>query len=255
MRPVAATIIGLFLLATSRPTSAAVAGLPFTPAEDLAGAWAFVPDPSLPDVLLLGDSISIAYTRPVRTLLKGRANIYRAMSADGRQPGNGGDTRMGLAGLDAWLAGHHWSVIHFNWGLWDLCYRDPASLNHGNRDKEKGTLAVPLAEYARNLEQLVVRLKATGATLIWATTTVVPEGELGRIAGDEINYNQVAAGIMARHGVLVDDLHALTAAMPPEKFRAPADVHCTPEGPAELARQVASHLDRALAQAAPATKP
>jgi hypothetical protein len=245
MRLLPLLLAGLLCVA-SQPASAAGVGLPFTPADDLAGGWEFTPDPALPDVLLIGDSISIAYTRPVRAILSGKANVYRVMSPDGRKPGNGGDTRMGLAGLDAWLAGHRWQVIHFNWGLWDLCYRDPASTNHGNRDKVKGKLAVSLEEYARNLEQLVLRLKATGAILIWANTTVVPENELGRVAGDEINYNRIAAAIMARHGVIINDLHALTATMPAEKFRAPADVHYTAEASAELANQVAGMISAAL---------
>jgi len=38
----------------------------YTPATDLRGQWEFVPDPKLPNVLILGDSISIAYTLDVR---------------------------------------------------------------------------------------------------------------------------------------------------------------------------------------------
>src|SRR4051812_8323674 len=33
-------------------------------------------DPSLPRVLLIGDSISIGYTVPVRKLLQGKANVH-----------------------------------------------------------------------------------------------------------------------------------------------------------------------------------
>ena len=36
--------------------------------------WQLVPDPSLPNVLILGDSISIGYTLYVREMLKGKAN-------------------------------------------------------------------------------------------------------------------------------------------------------------------------------------
>jgi hypothetical protein len=34
-------------------------------------------DPALPRVLLIGDSISMGYTLPVRTALKGKANVHR----------------------------------------------------------------------------------------------------------------------------------------------------------------------------------
>jgi hypothetical protein len=247
-------LVAWFLL-NSPLLPAAQQGMPFTPKADLVGSWAFTHNPALPDVLIIGDSISIAYTRQVRELFQGRANVHRPMSADGFKPANCGDTRMGLAGLDAWLAGRQWRVIHFNWGLWDLCYRNPSSETYGNRDKINGNLSVPLDEYGRNLEQLVVRLKKTGAILVWASTTVVPEAEPGRFAGDEIKYNHVAAMIMVRHNVLVDDLHALTAALPHEDFRAPADVHYTDKGSAKLARQVATQIDRALAQPLSTSKP
>src|SRR5690348_9575868 len=50
-------------------------------------------DPKLPRVLLIGDSISMEYTIPVRRLLEGRANVHRV-------PENGGPTLTGLAKID-----------------------------------------------------------------------------------------------------------------------------------------------------------
>src|SRR5436190_23822776 len=67
-------------------------------------------DPTLPRVLLIGDSISMGYTVPVQNLLKGKANVHRI-------PENGGPTTNGLAKLETWLGEHKWDVIHFNWGL------------------------------------------------------------------------------------------------------------------------------------------
>src|SRR5688572_16631634 len=61
-------------------------------------------DPKLPRVLLIGDSISIGYTVPVRNLLKGKANVHRI-------PGNGGPTTNGLALLQKWLGDKNWDVI------------------------------------------------------------------------------------------------------------------------------------------------
>lgn len=82
--------------------------------------WAFTPNPSLPNVLILGDSISIGYTLEVRELLKGKANVFRPISPDGTKPVNCDGTTSGVRLIDAWLAGVKWSVIHFNWGLHDL---------------------------------------------------------------------------------------------------------------------------------------
>ena len=55
-----------------------------------------------------------------------------------------------------------------------------------------------LAEYEQNLEGILQVLKATGAKLIWASTTVVPEGEAGRVIGDDVKYNAVASKLMKK---------------------------------------------------------
>ena len=219
---------------------------PFTPAADLAGSWKFTADSRLPNVLLIGDSISIGYTRAVREKLRGRANVFRPMS--GKGPDNFGDTRVGLRKLDAALAAQKkWDVIHFNWGLWDLCYRNPQAKTQGNRDKAGGTLAVSPADYERNLEQLVAKLAATGAKLIWASTTVVPENEVGRFVGDDATYNAIAARVMARHGIPTDDLFALTKGFAGKFSLQAGDVHFTPEGYDRIAAQVAAVVAGALA--------
>jgi hypothetical protein len=54
----------------------------------------------------------------------GKANVFRPMNAHGK-PANCGNTRLGLEHIHSWLGKTKWSVIHFNWGLWDLYYRGP----------------------------------------------------------------------------------------------------------------------------------
>lgn len=193
----------------------------------------------LPDVLILGDSISIGYTKLVRQGLEGKANVVRPKA-------NCGDTPRGLAGVDKWLGDNDWDVIHFNWGLWDLCYRNPDSKEQGKRDKINGALSVPIPEYQANLEKIVTRLKETGATLIWASTTYVPEDEVGRKLGDEIKYNAAAAKVMKKHGIAINDLHATSAAFAPEMFVKPGDVHYTNKGSSKLADQVVAAISEAL---------
>lgn len=196
-------------------------------------------DPNLPKVLILGDSISMGYTNMVRDGLKGKANVVRPKD-------NCGDTVIGLKKLDGWLGDKDWDVIHFNWGLWDLCYRDPNSDKAGNRDKVNGKISVPVADYEKNLDQLVTQLKATGATLIWASTTPVPEGEVGRVAGDDKIYNETAARVMQKHGVAINDLHALSSGFEPKMFIRPGDVHFTTEGSKKLADQVVAKISAVL---------
>ena len=61
-------------------------------AKSAASTWTFTPNAALPDVLIIGDSISIGYTLQVRSLLAGTANVYRPLDASGAKPVNCGDT-------------------------------------------------------------------------------------------------------------------------------------------------------------------
>ncbi len=195
--------------------------------------------PGLPRVLLIGDSISIGYTLSAREALKGVANVHRI-------PTNGGPTSKGLSNIEDWLGSSKWDVIHFNWGLHDLCYRHPDSKTQGNRDKVNGSVTHSVEEYSRNLEKLVVRMKKTGSRLIFATTTPVPQGEAGRKVGDDILYNKAALTVMRKHKVSINDLHGLMANRMSQFGIRPGNVHFTPEGSMLLAEKVAKALKKAL---------
>ncbi|WP_395737171.1 SGNH/GDSL hydrolase family protein [Prosthecobacter sp.] len=191
-------------------------------AEDVAG---------LPRVLLIGDSISMGYTLDVRELLKGKANVHRI-------PTNGGPTTNGLKNIKDWLGTSKWEVIHFNWGLHDLKFiaDDPSKLAD---PKAAGSHPqVSLADYEKNLAELVKTMQATGAKLIWCTTTPVPSGSPGRVEGDEKKYNEAAARVMTAAGIPTDDLCAHAAAKLSE-VQLPANVHYSPEGYHYLAEKVA----------------
>ena len=194
--------------------------LALLPIEDVAG---------LPRVLLLGDSISIGYTLPVRELLKGKANVHRPA-------GNCSSTGYALTNLKAWLGEQPWDVIHFNFGLHDAKL-PPEGIRHATPEV-----------YEENLRQLVAQLKATGATLIWASTTPVPNG--GNLSpvrrfGSVDNYNAIAKKVMVAHGVAIDDLNA-TITPYLGTMQKPMDVHYTDEGSIVLAKQVAESIRAAL---------
>ncbi len=140
----------------------------------------------LPNILIIGETILIGCTMPVAALPKDIANVQRVKV-------NCGNTEFGRKNLKAWLGETHWDLIHFNWRLDDLCDRHPESKVRGNRHKVNGTVAVPVAGYEKNLEAMVLQLKETGATLIWANTTRVPENEPGRVVGDAMKCNAAAA--------------------------------------------------------------
>ena len=195
-------------------------------------------DPNLPRVLLLGDSISIGYTVPVRTLLKGQANVHRPAA-------NCGPTTNGVKNIDAWLGDGKWDVIHFNWGLHDLKYMGPQGQNLANPKDPTSHQQVSLEDYEKNLQILVKRLQQTGAVLIWRTTTPVPEGAKGRVVGDAAKYNEVALKVMQQHDVRIDDMYAYS--LPKlKKIQRPADVHFTPSGSQFLAERVVQAITAAL---------
>jgi acyl-CoA thioesterase-1 len=184
-------------------------------------------EPGLPRVLIIGDSISIGYTIPTRELLRGKANVHRI-------PTNGGPTTNGVANIDRWLGEGKWDVIHFNWGLHDIKVMG-------------GAHQVPVEDYEKNLRSLVARMKKTGAKLIWASTTPVPEGKLNplRKPGDEVAFNAVAKKIMEENGVQINDLYTLANGRL-KGIQRPANVHFTDAGSKVLAKQVAAHIESAL---------
>jgi len=195
-------------------------------------------DPTLPRVLLIGDSISIGYTLPVRKLLKGKANVHRPLT-------NCGPTIWGLASLDKWLGNKPWDVIHFNWGLHDLKYMGPNGENLADPNAKDSAQQVSEADYEKNLDVLVTRLAKTGATLIWCSTTPVPHGAKGRVEGDAVKYNAIAARVMAKHNVEINDLYTFAKARQSEIQRK-ADVHFHPDGSGKLAETVAQAIQAAL---------
>ena len=193
-------------------------------------------DPALPRVLLIGDSISIGYTLPVRTMLAGKANVHRPLT-------NCVPTTNGVRNLDLWLGDGKWDVIHFNFGLHDLKYMGPNGENL--YDPEKGTPQVSIKEYQLNLDSITRRLKKTGAVLIWRNTTPVPPGCKGRVVGDSKKYNKVAAKVMAKYKVPTQDMFAFSTANMDNIMRK-ADVHFTQEGSKKLAETVVQQITDAL---------
>lgn len=235
-------VVGVALAAASEPIDLARLGMGQPLDPKLAPALADVPDePGLPRVLLIGDSISIGYTLPVRAALRGKANVHRPAE-------NAGPTIYGVNRVDHWLGSGKWAVIHFNFGLHDLKFLDDKG---AYVPPEKGHQVASVEAYAQNLTTLVKRLRETGARLIFATTTPIPAGTLGRIEGGEVAYNDAAVRVMRANGVEIDDLHAFAKAHQKE-FQQPHNVHFTPAGYDALAERVVSSITAALP---PATHP
>ena len=195
-------------------------------------------DPNLPRVLLIGDSISIGYTLDVREMLKDKANVHRPAA-------NCRSTNHGFESIDGWLGDGNWNVIHFNWGLHDMAYLTKEGVDPKKARPEDTYQQVPVEQYEKNLEKLVERLKKTGATLIWCSTTPVPEGAARRKSTDAPIYNKAALKVMQKHNIQVNDLYSF--ALPQlDKIQRPKNVHFTPAGSKVLAEKVASSIRGSL---------
>ncbi|MFA5191023.1 MAG: SGNH/GDSL hydrolase family protein [Verrucomicrobiia bacterium] len=181
-------------------------------------AWDYVKDdPKLPRILLIGDSISRGYTLAVRHALAGKVNVHRA-------PENCGSTANGLKKLSIWLGDGKWNVIHFNFGI------------HDRR--------TPPADYEQRLETIIERLKATGAKLVWASSTPLPpDGKDGD--RDIVARNEIAARVVKRHGIAINDLYTFIKPRLAE-LQIPKDCHFKGPGYDLLGKKVTEEILAAL---------
>jgi lysophospholipase L1-like esterase len=186
------------------------------------------PKVQLPNVLIIGDSISLGYTPHVAKMLNGLAVVKHSA-------GNAGPTMKGVANIDKWLGEGKWDVILFNFGLWDMygwwCEKIDRSP----------------AEYEKRLDALAVRLKKTGAKLVWAATTpACPEPEkrfkVMVSPAAEAKYQATARRVMKKHGIQVCDLYAFMKLTEAQYAIAKNDVHFNKDGKKALGRQVANKI-------------
>ena len=165
---------------------------------------------------------------------------------NGERAENCAGTTKGIEAIDRWLKidGGGFDVIHFNFGLHDIKRVKPNGQN--SNDPNDSRQAEP-DKYREQLTAIVAKLKSSGAKLIFATTTPVPEGGVKphRDVSDPAKYNQIAGEIMKEHGVTINDLYKFAQPRLKEIQR-PVNVHFTPEGSRALAEQVVEHVRAAL---------
>lgn len=193
--------------------------------ETIEWTWAAKPDnpdPALPNVLLVGDSITRGYYPEVTKLLAGRANCYLFATSAAS-----GDPRL-IHQIDDYFAMMplKFAVVHFNNGMHGWKYTEPA--------------------YGNALPQMVeaLRAKSRGAKLVWATTTPVHAADSGGATNARIDErNAESLRTMQRFHIPIDDQHALMTA---HDDLHNGNVHYTAAGSAVQAKQVQQIIEKLL---------
>jgi hypothetical protein len=176
------------------------------------------PDPALPNILLVGDSITRSYFPEVEHLLASHANVYLfATSA------SSGDPRLPRQ-IEEYLADSHlsFSVIHFNNGIHGWGYNE--------------TL------FADGLPGLYQALHSSQpkAKLVWASITPVRDDNPQGATNSRINARNLAASaLMQRLHIPIDDQYAL---MLSHQDQHADTVHFTEAGSKIQAEQVVASI-------------
>jgi len=166
------------------------APVPAIPKEKIEWTWSDhsdTLDPKLPNVLLVGDSITRNYFPQVAKRLAGKANVYLFSTSC-----SSGDPRL-TEQMDLYFeTAPAFTVIHFNNGM------------HG-WDYSEASFAAGLPGMVRELKK-----ESPGSRLIWATITPVrKDNSLGATNARIDARNAAALLLMQRDGIPIDDQHAL----------------------------------------------
>jgi hypothetical protein len=179
-------------------------------------------DPKLPNVLLIGDSITRAYFPEVAKRFAGRANIYLFATSC-----SSGDPRL-FEQLHLYFeTAPSFRVIHFNNGMHGWDYSDQ-------------TFASDLPAMIRELKQ-----ESPGSRLIWGTITPVrKDNPLGATNTRIKARNAFALDVMKHEGIVIDDQYAL---MEGHEDLHLDDVHFNDRGSEIQGDQAAASIEAALA--------
>lgn len=193
--------------------------------------------PSLPKVVLVGDSIRLGYAPIVEKELAGKAAITGPRA-------NGGDSANVLKNLEKWVIREKPAVVHFNCGIHDT-----------KRFRETGRFQVSPEEYEANLRAIVKRIRdETDAVVLFATSTPILDARAaaarkGRdyelLDASIDRYNAIARRVMKDLDVPVDDLNAAIAE-DAEKLISRDGVHLKQAGRERLGKRVAEFIEPQL---------
>lgn len=182
-----------------------------------------------PNLLIIGDSISEGYTPFVKAKLALEYDVSRVGNSN-CAPVNAEGTKTTLDNVDRWLDENpNLSVITWNNGNWDST--QPGLIING---VEHYTTDL---EYEENLIRIARKLKASGARVIFFTTTEIAVEMTSEVFGRDIIMNDIAKRVLPLEGVEVYDLHALSVEIR-DDHPTPSNIHFTDFGSNILANRV-----------------
>lgn len=190
----------------------------------------------LPKVLIFGYLIASGYLY-VKEILKNKAIVALPLNENGETVSCEGTTR-GVLEIEKWIGKTKWDVIHFDFGLHGIKHINPET---GKNSKNlKHPQQANSRQYEKNLKIIIEKLKETGATLIFATTTPYPDklGNQMRTPGMPKVYNKVALKTIKANDIVVDDLYSFVLPRM-EELQRPNNVHFTEAGNKAFGEQVA----------------
>lgn len=178
-------------------------------------------------VLLLGDSIRLNYM----------PKVYRNLSDIAQVVGPEDNCRFAkytIANLEEWLKIYDRpEVIHFNNGIWDVHrFIDDEVLN-------------PLPEYLKDLERIYLRLRKTGAKIIFATSTPCNSKYTLMKNEDIVRYNKAAVELLKDKVDDINDLYSLVNAHIDE-FICDDNIHLNKDGIKTVGDQVTLYIKKYL---------
>jgi len=187
--------------------------------------WDCADDATRDRILLVGDSISVGYTREVIDRMAGIAHVDRLANSRGIN-----DPAL-LKEITYVLGESRYAAVHFNNGL------------HG--------VHIPDEVYAASLRHTVQVLHqyAPGSVLVWASSTPVTlPGNPSALDAEKnalvLRRNAHAAQIMQGYDIPLDDLYAVVVNRP--DLSSGDGYHYTPEGYVALGKAVAESIRRVL---------
>jgi len=178
-------------------------------------------DPNLPNVLLVGDSITRNYFPQVAKRLAGKANVYLFATSC-----SSGDPRLRQQLHLYFETAPSFRVIHFNNGMHGWDYSEQA--------------------FAAGLPGMIRELKkeSHGSRQIWATITpVLKDNPQGATNARIDARNAAALALIKRDGIPVDDQHALMEA---HQDLHQDDVHFNEKGSEIQGDQAAASIEAVL---------